>query len=161
MYHNNGTLDPGLSDHSLFYASHKMLKIPHTTSRVTCYNYCKPNDVHFQQDIDQTDWSDIFSCSDTNQAAELFTTKFLKICDVHAPMYTVNFHSNAPAWLTYDYLAHTNEREYLSKQFKQNPTDENKVAKQESNRTNELKQSLQCSYFSDSISNHAGNMKET
>ena len=114
------------------------------------------------RDIDNTDWSDIFQCRDVNDAADLFTNRFIDICNTHAPMHTVNYRSNAPAWLTYDYLAHTDEREYLSNQFKQIPSEENRLGKQDAiNRTNDLKQSLQRSYFRDSIAKHSGNMKET
>ena len=162
MYHINGTLDPGLSDHSLNYASRKMLKISHTTIRVSCRNYRKLDDINFQHDIDLTDWSDILACHDANIAVDLFTKQFLQICETHAPMHTVNFRSNAPAWLTYDYLAHTDEREFLSKLFKLDPTEANKLAKLDSiYRTNDLKQSLQRSYFRDAIAKHSGNMKET
>ena len=97
-----------------------------------------------------TKLTDIVDCCDVNMAADLFINRFIKLCDNHAPMHTVNFCSNAPAWLTYDYLAHTDERKYLSKHFKPNPTNENKLAKLKSiHWTNDLKSSLQCSFFRD------------
>ena len=106
------------------------------------------------------DWSDVLHESDCNKAAELFTLKFVNICDLHAPIRTIQMKDNAPAWITNDFLAHRDERKYYCKNFKKNPSPENKVLKEDAiKRCNDLKLSLQRSYFQEALARNAGNMK--
>ena len=77
-------------------------KLPKDGIRITCKNYNKLDEPSFQNDVDLTDWSDILSYDHPNLAAELFTEKFLNICDKHAPMRTITMKDYAPAWVTND-----------------------------------------------------------
>ena len=107
MYYQWGTYDPGIIEYCLTYVARKKKKLPKTGTRVKCRNYNKLiNEALFQQDIDSTDWSNILECTNSNNAAELFTSQFLKICDLIAPMRTITTEDHAPAWVTNDYLAH-------------------------------------------------------
>ncbi len=125
-----------------------------------CNNYNKLDEKKFQEDVNSIDWSNILATENCETAAELFTTKFLAICDIHAPMRTITLKDHAPAWITNDYLAHRDERKYDCKNFNKNKTEENKVLKDEAiKRCNDLKASLQRSYFQEAITKHAGDMK--
>ncbi len=160
MYYMWDTLDLGLSDHQLIYTSRKKRKLPKEGTHITCRNYNKLIDINVQDDIKNMNWDNVLNCNDTSQAAELFTTLFNSICDKHAPLRTINMKSNAPAWLNGDYLAHRDEKKYHCKNFNRNPTPENKILKDDAiSRTNELRTSLQWSYFQDAVSNYPGDMK--
>ena len=67
-------------------------------------------------------------------------------------MRKLNFRLYALAWMNGDYLAHVDEKKSLCKNFNKNSSPENFVLKQEAiNRTNALKQSLQRSYFQETL----------
>ncbi len=86
---------------------------------------------------------------------------FGDICNKHAPFREINFRQYAPAWMSGDYLAHVDEKKYHCKEFNRNPTQENLTLKMEAiARTNALRQSLQRSYFQETLRNCKGNMKE-
>ncbi len=161
MYYQWGTYDPGISDHCLTYVARKKKKLPKDGTRVSCRNYNKLDVLSFQHDIDNTDWSDVLMSEDPNTAAGLFTEKFIEICNKHAPMRTITMKDHAPAWVTNDYLAHRDERKHHCKTFNKHPTPENKLLKDKSiNRCNELRLSLQRSYFQEAIRRNPGNMKK-
>ena len=135
--------------------------MPKDGTRVTCRNYNKLNDLDFQHDVDITDWSKVLSCNNPNEAAELFTKQFLTICDKHAPMRIITMKDHAPAWVTNDYLAHRDECRHHCSNFNKNPSAENKLLKEEAiRRCNNLKLSLQRSYFQEAINRNPRYMKK-
>ena len=81
--------------------------------------------------IDEEHWSDILSTDNCNHAAELFTQKFINICDRHAPVRTIMMKDHAPAWITNDYLAHHDEQKFHCHNFNRHPRPENKLLKEE------------------------------
>ena len=71
-YNQTRTVETGLSDHSLVFASRKRRKIPKVVGRLKCRNYRKLNESEFQAHFEHVDWSDILNTQDVNIAAELF-----------------------------------------------------------------------------------------
>ncbi len=99
---------------------------------------------------------------DINVAAELFQETFNAVANVHAPFKFINVKEGAPAWVTGDYLSHVDERKQATKTCKKSPTPENIVRKVEAvQRTFALKNSLQRSFFQESLTRHRGDMKRT
>ena len=88
--------------------------------------------------------------------------KSSSIADIHAPMREINVKENPPAWVNGNYLAHVDERKYLAKVYKKQPTAgslENKIDWVQ--RTYQLHLSLQHSFFREAIERHKGDMKRT
>ncbi len=161
-YHQSGTVDIGLTDHALIYIARKRKKIRRIIARIACRNYRRFDEGAFQNFIESIDWSVILQTDDANVAAQTFQKLFVNACDLFAPIKMINLKENAPAWMTGDYLAHVDERKFLSNRCRKSPTSENFKLKDESvQRTKNLSESLQCSFFQETLQNHAGDMKKT
>ncbi len=151
-YYQSGTLDLGLSDHSLIFAARKRKKLHRVVQRMSCRNYRNFIPENFRCHIDRTDWSSITHSQDANVAARLFHETFMSVADIHAPIKMINVKESAPAWMSGDYLAHVDERKFLSKCYRKSPTDLNLQLKTESiNRTKTLAESLQRSFFQEAL----------
>ena len=110
--------------------------------------------------IERTNWSNVLSSRDANVAMDLFTEWSNAVMDIHAPFKTINVKENTPACMNREYLSHVDERNYLSKVYRKNPTNDNLERKKDSIIcTNSLRESLQGSFFQESLQKHPGGMK--
>ena len=128
------------------------MRRPRDFTRVTIRSYRNFDPKLFQNHINSIDWSNILAIDDPSTAAETFTTMFSDILDLHAPFKSVKLRLCAPPWINTDYLAHIDEREFLSKRYKKFPRPENLALKKDASyRTNKLKYSIQRSYFQEAV----------
>ena len=121
------------------------------------YNFI---DINFQNAVDEIDWTNVLQCEDIEHAANEFHRLLSLTVDQHAPFINLKLRVNAPKWINGDFLAHVNEREFLSKKHKKCPCQYHLTLKLESKiRTRQLKISLQESYFEESL-NSATTVKQ-
>ena len=99
----------GDSDHDIISYT-RYSKNPPIPSRVICKrSYKQFNSQAFLTDIENIDWSDVYSCADVDQATECFTRKFRYVLNKHAPWVRVQQRKTFAPWLT-------NETKELMKQ---------------------------------------------
>lgn len=85
MYHQNGVIELGVSDHSLIYTSRKKLKVEYDTEYVWTRSYRSYNDEMYERDIANADWSPVLNASNVNVAVNQFYRIILEIIEKHAP----------------------------------------------------------------------------
>ena len=66
-------------------------------------------------DLARVDWLDVLSCPDINQATELFTFKFKRILDQHAPWILFQCRKNYKPWITQQTIDLMKERDRWKK----------------------------------------------
>ena len=161
-YHQSGTIDLGQSDHALIYIARKCKKIQRIIARIACRNYRCFDEASFQAYVENLDWSEVLDSNNASVAALSFQNLFLSACNLLAPTKMINFKENAPAWMKVDYLVHVDERKFISKNCRKSPCDENFALRDQAvQHTKALAESLQRSFFHDTLHNHAGDMKKT
>jgi hypothetical protein len=90
----------GDSDHDLIGYT-RYSKNPPIPARIICKRSYKRFDSQaFQSDVENTDWSDVYSFDDVDLATECFTGKFRYILNVHAPWVRVHQHKTFSPWIT-------------------------------------------------------------
>ena len=81
-----GVLSVGISDHLITCCTKKVNRAPvnkHNTFRMRC---CKHyNKDQFMQNLDDIDWSNVFSCDNADKARDKFKSTLLSILDKVAP----------------------------------------------------------------------------
>ena len=97
---NPSVIPFGDSDHDLVKYS-RYSKIPTVPVKVTYKRTYKHFDEKkFLSEVSLTDWTDVYSCSDVNDATDLFTQKFRFILNKHAPWTKIQQRKNFAPWLT-------------------------------------------------------------
>ena len=75
----------GDSDHDIVSYT-RYSKNPPIPAIIVCKrSYKKFNSQAFLNEVENTDWSEVYSCNDVDMATECFTRKFRYILNVHAP----------------------------------------------------------------------------
>ena len=90
----------GDSDHDLIgYVRYS--KNPPVPARIICKRSYKDFiKEDFLNDVRNTDWSDVFACTEVDMATECFTRKFRYLLNLHAPWARVQQRKNFAPWLT-------------------------------------------------------------
>ena len=90
----------GASDHDLIKYT-RYSKLPAVPNRILCKRSYKDFDRSaFLYDVAVTNWHDVFSCSDVDDATEVFTQKFRYILNKHAPWRRIQQRKRFSPWLT-------------------------------------------------------------
>ena len=90
----------GDSDHDLVKYL-RFAKVPAAPTRIIKKrSYKKFDRDAFLQDVASVDWFDVFSCSDVDIAAEVFTNKFKYILNMHAPWVQFQQRRHFQPWIT-------------------------------------------------------------
>ena len=90
----------GDSDHDLIGYT-RFSKNPPIPARIICKRSYKNFDKSaFLSDVAKTDWSDVQSCTDVDDATECFSRKFRYILNVHAPWSRIQQRKTFCPWLT-------------------------------------------------------------
>ena len=109
----------GGSDHDIvgYVRYSKVPPSPARTVRKRSYKNFKKED--FLADLEQVDWSDLYTCRDVDLSVELFTRKFRNILNIHAPWIIFQHRKNFLPWLTQE----TKELMRLRDEWKQKTKD--------------------------------------
>ena len=72
LYSHKGVLEPGLSDHSLIFVCHKRQKLGKGKKTIIIRNYHNFNANAFNNDIEQADWTEVFSSQTFDEMVSVF-----------------------------------------------------------------------------------------
>ena len=90
----------GDSDHDLIGYT-RYSKNPPVHVRIICKRSYKNFDIRaFLSDVTNTDWSQVYQCTDVDEATECFTRKFRYILNVHAPWSRISQRKSFCPWPT-------------------------------------------------------------
>ena len=90
----------GDSDHDLI-SYIRYSKNPPEPARTICKrSYKKFKECDFIEDVRNTDWSEVYACSEVDLATECFSRKFRYLLNLHAPWVRAQLHKNFAPWLT-------------------------------------------------------------
>ena len=131
MYANHGTLEVGIADHSLVFAARKKPKFKQKTTYVWASTYQNYNNAAFLADIMRADWSNVMNELSVDKCVEYFYNILLPIIDHHTPYQQINCKEEKPVWITNDFLALIDKRNYLIKRYKCDHSDDNFHLKEE------------------------------
>ena len=121
LYHSAGCLELALSYHAMVFTNRKKQKQNKATHYITCRTYRHFDVKNFQDEINTIVWSDLYELDYINVSATYFCLMLLEKIDLHAPLRKLKIRDFAPKWLTADYLAHVDEREYWCMKFRKKP----------------------------------------
>ena len=107
-----------------------------------CRSYNNFDDILFQQDVEELDWSRVLNCPDIEPAAALFHDILNGVVNKHAPFVNVKLSDNAPKWFTLDYLSHVNEREFLKRKYNKCPCPEHRALHLDSKKMHQESQNI-------------------
>ena len=105
----------GNSDHDIVGFTRLSKKPSEPTKTIRKRSYKNFNKDEFLSDLARVDWLDVLSCPDINQATELFTFKFKKILDQHAPWILFQCRKNYKPWITQQTIDLMKERDRWKK----------------------------------------------
>ncbi len=161
LYPRTCLLDLGISDHQLIVTSRKKLKPSKDVKFIECRSYRNFDGMAFQREIDLINWGSVYECVDVDESALLLKNLLLDVVNRHAPVISLKMRLHAPPWITGDYLAHIDEREYWSRKFTKCPCQFHLDLKQNAIfRTNILRDSLKQHYFEDQLQKCGNDMKK-
>lgn len=112
----SGVIHTGISDHSMVYVTignNKVSKSGHKTKFTRNYKHLDAHD--FTSDLNNVDWTQITKCSDVNDAAHMFQSLFINVCNNHAPIKKKRVRKKKSPWLTDDIVSLIRERDKLKK----------------------------------------------
>ena len=92
----------GGSDHKMIFATrHAKLpnKIPRYVKKRSFKNF---SSFDFCEEMSKVSWFDIYQCEDIDTAVQLFTDRFIRVLDNHAPMKIFQNRTNYSPWLSVD-----------------------------------------------------------
>ena len=101
----SGVLNVGISDHLITYCTRKVNKAPvnkHNTVRMRCSKHYSKD--LFIQNLDDIDWSDIFSCHNVDIASGKLKSTLLSILDKVAPYKEVRVKQRTKPWMSSEIL---------------------------------------------------------
>ena len=158
----SGVISIGISDHSLIYVNLKE-RIRGNKAHFSYFRSFKNFDkLKFQSDGSEMSWE----CNtDNNNVEHLwddFKTKFLKLCNAHAPKVSVRKKRKCSPWITSEYIELSRDRDYLKRKFDQ--TGELlywKKYQKSRNTLNNLNKKLKKQYFFNQFQAHSGDSKMT
>ncbi len=130
FYCQSGVIDVGLSNHCLVYTSRKRLKTKQPITYIIGRSYQNFDEALFYLDISRETWINVYSCSDSDIAAETFTNTILNIAELHAPHKRIKVRSRQAKWVTSKFLSLVDEKNHICNIFRKNPTAQNALCRQ-------------------------------
>lgn len=100
-YGESGTLDLGISDHLLVYASclsDEAKQVKRTIRNFRTYKYF--DYIFFQGDLLNFNWDLLYDMHDINDMLNFFTINIKNIFDCHAPIVSIKLKKPPAPWLT-------------------------------------------------------------
>ena len=162
FYCISGTIDPGLSDHQLVYATRKRLKPKGDTSYFMSRSYRNFDEVLFYHTVSNINWLPLYMITDLDACTEYFTNVLRMIIDIHAPYKKIKCRSNQPKWVTEDFLSLIDEKEHLCHIYNKNRTQYNAARKREAERrVKQMKRVLKKEYIDKALIECQGDSKKT
>lgn len=108
----------GISDHSLVHVTIGNVKINNNGHKYhISRNYKHFNYDDFTHELDNVDWSPVYSCNDVNIAVNKFQDMFSKVCNTHAPLKKKRVRKTKSPWLTNDVIKLMRERDKVKKKI--------------------------------------------
>ena len=107
----------GISDHSLIFIEfgtepvRKKPEIKHVRS------FRKFHKIAFVNDGKKLDWKDVFCANQIEVKWSIFKDRFLRLCDIHAPIICLRQKQKKSPWITDEFIALSRQRDYLKKQY--------------------------------------------
>ena len=108
----------GDSDHDLIgYVRYS--KNPPEPARTICKRSYKAfKECDFIEDVRNTDWTEVYACSEVDLATECFSRKFRYLLNLHAPWVRAQLHKNFAPWLTAETKKLMKQRDLLKEEAK-------------------------------------------
>ena len=111
---HSGVVDIGISDHSLVFCTRKIVRgfnKGHKTIQIrSLKNYSNDNLVN---EINSTDWTELYNCTDVNSALTFFNNTFVSILDRVAPIKQIRIKQNSEPWITSEIIEKIRDRDNL------------------------------------------------
>ena len=105
-----------LSDHYMVVCSLGKTKIPSIQHKfVYCRNLRKINLQNFKSDLSQVSWDDVLNDTDSNNAFDVWLTKFNLVLNKHAPLRKKRVRQKESPWMNADILNKIRERNAMRK----------------------------------------------
>ena len=121
LYAHRGTVNPGLSDHNLTFICRKRAKNSREKKTVFIRDYCRFDPITFCRDINQADWSDVYSAGTVDEAVASFNFVFIGIINSHLPLKKIRTRIKSAPWVNNEFLSLLDAREYKSNQYNKCP----------------------------------------
>ncbi len=121
LYVHCGTLEPGLSDHSMVFVCRKQAKISKEKKSITVRNYRNFDPIKFGNDIVNTDWSNVYNAKNVDEAVLNFNHIFTGIINLHLPYKRIRVRIKSAPWITHEFFSLLNMRKYKGKCYKKCP----------------------------------------
>lgn len=117
--HKYGTIDIGLSDHSMIYVTRKLGLHPQTRKnrkKITYYDWKNFSSEEFQSELRFTSWKGISESKSADQMIANFNNKLQSIISRHLKLKTRYVKSSIlPPWLDQEVEKNIHHRDYLKK----------------------------------------------
>ena len=159
-----GVHETSISDHYMVYCVRKFRGTSRRQHKNISTRQLKNlNSADFINDILSIDWNGIVSNNDdVNLIVEQWTSSFLLILEKHAPLREKRVSEKFCPWLTKDLKLMSVARDKLKKQaVRSNSEMLMQAHRQMRNKFNKLNIESKCKYFSNKITSHKGDLKNT
>ena len=93
-----GTVDPGISDHSLIFAVRKGRIYKSQKNSKYFRNFKRFRSSDFLNDLSQVPWETVAQHDNPNVCWQIWITLFLQILDLHAPLRCMRVRGNSIPW---------------------------------------------------------------
>ncbi len=154
-------LDPGLSDHALIFVTRKHFRPNKEKESIFVHDYRHFDEHAFACDLNNVDWSDVFSAGSVNDAVAMFNFLFLSVVNIHMPWRRIRTRRDRAPWITNEYLSLINTREYWSRKYRKSRTPDILCNKQNAIKAcNRLRKELKKQFVEKSLSKFQNNPKK-
>ena len=102
--YSSGVHSLGLSDHNLIYLfrRNKKVKVPPKIVKSRCFNNFNEHD--FIETIRKTNWDQVTSCNNIDNAYNKFQAMFDQACNMHCPLKEKRIKGSLPEWINSGYM---------------------------------------------------------
>ena len=112
QYSHRGTLELGLSDHSLVFICRKKVKPSKVKERIFIRNYRTFNPASFAEDVRDCDWSDVYNAPTLEEAVSMFNFVLAEIINNNLPWKMIRTRVSTAPWVNSEFLSAIDTREY-------------------------------------------------
>ena len=155
LFHHNGVLDPGLSDHGLVFVTRKHVRTSKEKETLYIRDYRFFDEILFASEVASADWDDVYSAGTVDEAVASFNFIFISLVNCHLPWRKIRSRIVRSPWITSEFLSLV---EYYARKYRRTRTPELLALKQECIRNcNRLKCELKRDYVQKSLNLHRDN----
>ena len=83
-----------ISDHFPVVVNLTLKKASSKPKSITSRNYSLNNVENFKRALGAETWENLYTCTDTQESYNIFSSKFYELFDLFFPLYTVKFNKN-------------------------------------------------------------------